>query len=209
MGRNRVARLMREMGLYSRKQRRKKRWKNEQKQTPAAENLLARDFSPTEMNQSWCTDIKYIPTTTGWGYLAPVMDLFSRKVVGWRFEQEQDAHLVVKALEDAWESRRKPKGVLVHSDQGSQFSSNLYRDSLKRKELTCSMSRKGNCWDNAVIESFFSTLEAELLETLPVLSFEETHKELFEYIEGFYNRERMHSTLDSLSPQEYEERVFT
>jgi putative transposase len=204
VGQHKVARLMRADGLQARRKRRFVRTTDSHHNLPVAENVLNRQFTPTEPNKVWATDITFIWTKEGWLYLAIVIDLFSRLVVGWSMSERIDRHLVLSALDMARARRSPLAGLLHHSDRGSQYASGDYRDALLASVMICSMSRKGNCWDNAVAESFFSTLKMELVyetefDTRPVAK-----TALFEYIEVFYNRQRRHSTLGYLSPMDFE-----
>jgi transposase InsO family protein len=171
---------------------------------PIAENKLNRQFAAEKPNQVWVTDISYIKTVTGWLYLAVVLDLFSKQVVGYETSSRIDNSLALSALNKALYRRSPSHGLLFHSDRGVQFASHDFRDALKRANFTQSMSRKGNCWDNSPAESFFATLKKELIYPLGVVTKFQVEKELFEYIEAYYNTIRMHSTLDYLSPLDYE-----
>lgn len=175
---------------------------------PVADNLLSRHFSPSQPNCTWATDITYVATRQGWLYLAVVLDLFSRQVVGWAMGPTIDTHLVLGALDMALKSRKPPRGLLHHSDRGSQYASADYQRALEQRGIRCSMSRKGNCWDNAVVESFFSSLKMELVHEADFATREQASAALFEYIEVFYNRKRRHSSLGYLSPVEYERSVL-
>ena len=172
--------------------------------TPA--NALDRRFEPGEPDRVWVADITYIPTGEGWLYLAAVLDLGSRKVVGWAAADHLRSELAQRALRNALEARRPGEGLLHHSDRGVQYACAGYRDLLAAHGIEASMSRKGDCWDNAAMESFFSTLKRELVHRESYATREEARRSLFEYIEVFYNRRRLHSTLGYLSPVQYEER---
>ena len=202
-GVNRVHRLMKANGLKSQRGYRKPR---SQASTPSviAANTLARQFNPIEPNQSWVTDITYIRTHEGWLYLAVVIDLFSRLVVGWSMKSRITTDLVLDALLMAlW--RRKPQNkVLIHSDQGSQYTSHEWQTFLKHHNLESSMSRRGNCHDNAVAESFFQLLKRERIKKKIYLSRDEAKSDIFEYIEMFYNSKRRHGSIGQCSPLEYE-----
>lgn len=169
---------------------------------PVADNLLARDFSSDEPNRKWVTDITYIDTDEGWMYLAVVLDLFSRRVVGWALADHMRASLVCEALTSALLQRQPNGDLLHHSDRGSQYASGEYQRILAANKITCSMSRAGNCHDNAVAESFFGTLKSELDE--PLESHRAARLALFDYIEVFYNRQRLHSAIGYMSPAAYE-----
>lgn len=166
---------------------------------PVAENVLNRDFTADGPNQKWATDITYLPTTEGWLYLATVMDLFFRKIVGWALDKRLHTPLVTATLEMAVEGRQ-PSGVLHHSDRGSQYTSEVYCQALERLEAVQSMSGRGECWDNAIQKSFFATLKTELALHDPQWGRAQTRSEVFESIEVFYNRKRRHSALGYLSP---------
>ncbi len=202
IGRKRVIRLMRQQGLKGRRRRRFVRTTNSNHGLPVAPNLLARDFSAKGPNERWAGDITYLRVGDSWLYLAVVLDLFSRFVVGWAVSKTIDEDLVEKALRRALERRCPDAGLLHHSDQGSQYASHDYRGLLEANRITCSMSRKGDCWDNAVVESFFGTLKTELGESFE--SDEDAERRLFDYIEVFYNQQRLHSTLGYMSPGAWE-----
>lgn len=206
VGKKRVARLMRAGGLAARRRRRFTPKTTDSNHTqPIAPNVLARDFSRPTPNQAWVGDIMYIPTGEGWLYLAVLLDLHSRRVVGWAMSERIDRHLVLGALSMAVVNRGVPTGELVHhSDRGSQYASEDYRQALAAYGCTASMSRKGNCWDNAVSESFFSTLKMELVHAADFATRQAARTAVFEYIEVFYNRQRRHSTLGYMSPLQFE-----
>jgi putative transposase len=204
VSRKRVARLMKKQKLAARKKRRSVRTTDSNHAHPVAPNVLERDFSPDKPNSTWATDITYVWTGEGWLYLAVVLDLFSRLVVGWSMSEHIDTKLVLGALEMALEGRQPPQGLIHHSDRGSQYASAEYRQALASRGIQCSMSRKGNCWDNAVVESFFSSLKMELVYLTDFVTRHQARSALFEYIEVFYNRRRRHSSLGYLSPMEYE-----
>ena len=208
--RKRVARLMRQDGLIARHRRRFIHTTDSRHGFAVAPNLVNRNFAPDGPNRVWATDITYIRTMRGWFYLAVVLDLFSRKVVGWSMQPYMDRRLVLAALDMAIESRRPAPGTLMHhSDRGVQYACHEYRQALADAEIAVSMSRKGNCWDNAPVESFFSTLKHELVYRTSFASHDAARAALFQYIEGFYNRRRLHSSLGYLSPVEYERRAAT
>jgi transposase InsO family protein len=206
VGRKRIARLMRDRGLVARSKRRFRPTTTDSNHSqPVAENLLNRSFERILPNQAWVGDITYIPTGEGWLYLAVLIDLFSRRVVGWAMSDRIDRQLTLNALEMAIVNRgRAVKDVLHHSDRGSQYASADYRQALVDRGLVASMSRKGNCWDNAVAESFFSTLKWELIHRRPFETRSDARRAIFEYIEVFYNRRRRHSALGYLSPMQFE-----
>lgn len=172
---------------------------------PVAENIVDRNFSPSQKNQTWVADITYIPTAEGWLYLAAVLDLFTRKVVGWSMSERSDSRLVVDALEMAIQRAVPGQGLVAHSDRGVQYASEHYQTLLRKQGITCSMSRKGNCWDNAPMESFFATLKKELVHHQHYETRDQARHSLFEYIEVFYNRVRLHSALDYQSPLQFEQ----
>jgi len=173
---------------------------------PVSPNVLAREFYPVKPDAAWAADITYIPTAAGWLYLAAVIDLCSRKVVGWATADHLRTELPLEALRRALAHRRPAGALLHHSDRGSQYASDAYRTLLAGHGIEPSMSRAGNCWDNAVVESFFSTLKRELVHHERYADHEAARRSLFEYIEVFYNRRRRHSTLGYRSPAEYEVR---
>lgn len=173
---------------------------------PVAPNLLERNFSANRPNEKWVTDITYIQTTEGWLYLAVMIDLYSRKIVGWSMSRNIDAQLACDALMMALWRRKFPQGVIVHSDRGSQYASHAFRDLLKKYSLTQSMSRKGDCWDNACAESFFHSLKVELIHGEPLQNGKQTRESIFEYIEVDYNRYRRHSAIGFISPERFEAR---
>jgi len=169
-----------------------------------APNILNRDWGTTDINQKWVSDITYIRTLQGWLYLAVIIDLHSRKVIGYAMSKRINKALVCDALMMALWRRGFPKGVILHSDRGSQYCSKRYQKLIKTHELICSMSRKGNCWDNAIAESFFKTLKVELVYQTRYATRDEARESLFEYIETYYNRIRRHSALDYATPFEVE-----
>ncbi len=203
--RNRIARLMRENRIQG-KQKRKFRVTTDSKHNfPISPNVLNREFAVKMPNKAWVADITYIPTKEGWLYLAAVMDLYSRRIVGWAMGSRICRHLVERALCMAFFKRNPSPGLLHHSDRGSQYASGDYQKLLKSSGVLCSMSRKGNCWDNAVMESFFATLKTELIYHRNYETRKEAQSDIFEYIEVFYNRQRLHSALGYRSPEAYEE----
>jgi transposase InsO family protein len=172
---------------------------------PVAANLLARDFTARRPNEKWVSDITYIRTKEGWLYLAVIIDLFSRKVVGWSMRSDLKTSLLLEALGMAIRARKPLAGLIHHSDRGVQYASFLFQEALQKARMLCSMSRKGNCWDNAVAESFFSTLKRELIYPNGIFfSKDDARSKIFSYIETWYNRQRKHSALQYLSPSEYE-----
>ncbi|GLV53202.1 transposase [Dictyobacter sp. S3.2.2.5] len=205
ISRKRVARLMREAGLGAKGKRRRVIPTRRDASHPVAPNLLQRNFTATEPNTKWVTDITYIPTIQGWLYLAVVLDLYSRAVVGWSMSASCDEKLAENALQMAVSRRRPHVGLLHHSDRGCQYTSYAYRGLLKRAGMIVSMSRKGNCWDNASMESFFGSLKQECVGNVIYASHEQARQSLFEYLEIYYNRQRRHSTLGYMSPLAYEQ----
>ena len=205
VSRARITRLMKAAGLKVRCKRKFRTTTNSTHRHPVAENLLDREFTADQPNQKWVTDITYLPTLEGWMYLAVVMDLFSRKIVGWAMRRTLHTELVVAALTMAQRNRRPGQGILHHSDQGVQYASSEYRQALERLQALQSMSRKGECWDNAAMESFFATLKLELDLHKAQGNRTETRNLVFEWIEVFYNRERRHSSLGYRSPTRFEE----
>ncbi len=204
VSRKRVARLMRELGLEGRRKRRFRATTDSQHRFPVAPNLLMRDFDVEAPNTAWVTDITYLATLEGWLYLVVILDLFSRRVVGYAMSERIDRELVPEALREALMHRPGARDLIHHSDRGSQYASHDYREALDQAGITCSMSRRGNCWDNAVAESFFGTLKMELLYELPLQTRSATRSAVVDYIETFYNVRRRHSSLDYLSPVEFE-----
>jgi transposase InsO family protein len=201
-----VAAIMREVGLRGKSPcKRKPRTTDSAHGKPVAENLLERDFTATAVNQKWVADITYIDTEEGWLYLAVVLDAYSRRVVGWAAADHLRSELVEQALTMALTHRAPPMGggLIHHSDRGSQYASGSFRQLLAKHGITCSMSRSGDCYDNAMMESFFGTLKTELDEPLPTRA--AARRALFDYIEVFYNRQRLHSALNYMSPAAYEQ----
>jgi transposase InsO family protein len=204
IGRRRVARLMNQENLICRTRKKFKATTDSNHTLPIAPNLLNREFQVDRPNICYVGDITYIATAEGWLYLATVIDLYSRKVVGWSMADNMKAELVNKALLMAIWQRKPPKGLVWHTDRGSQYASHSHLKIIEQHGISQSMSRKGNCWDNAVAESFFYTLKNELIYQCKFKTREEAKNVIFEYIEVFYNRIRAHSTNDYLSPVEYE-----
>jgi transposase InsO family protein len=204
VSRKRVARLMRERGLRVRRRRRFPRTTDSNHALAVAPNVLARRFAVSAPNTVWAGDITYVATREGWLYLAVLLDLFSRRVVGYAVSDRITRELVLEALQRALPRREGRTKLLHHSDRGSQYASGEYRELLERERIACSMSRRGNCWDNAVVESFFGTLKYELLAGRELASREETTAAIGEYIESFYNTRRRHSALGYVSPVAFE-----
>jgi putative transposase len=199
----RVERLMRENGIRARHKRRYKATTDSKHALPVAPNLLERNFSPSAPNQAWSADLTYVWTDEGWLYLAVVLDLFNREVVGWSIKPRMTSDIVIDALTMAWFRRKPTPGLMHHSDRGSQYASNAFQDKLTEYGMVCSMSRKGNCWDNAPTESFFNSPKNERVHGTRYATRDEAIADLFAYIEPFYNRIRRHSTLGYTSPTQY------
>ena len=202
---NHVADVMQEKGLRARNGKGFKYRARIESKTHVCDNLLARKFDVNEPNRKWVSDITYIRVSRQWIYLAVVMDLFSRKVIGWSLDNHMRESLIIDALNMAIDCRSGARDVLLHSDRGVQYRGNDYQNVLKEKGIQCSMSRKGNCWDNAVMESFFGRFKVELIYAENYKSIEAAQAGIFEYIEMFYNQFRRHSANDYLSPNEYEQ----
>ena len=209
ISRKRVARLMREANLEARRRRRFKRTTDSNHSFPIAENVLDRQFAVDRPNIWWVGDITYIWTDEGWLYLAVLLDLFSRRVVGWSMNSTITRQLALDALQMALDGRAPGPELGQHTDRGSQYASKDYRKRLKDRGITCSMSRRGNCWDNAVSESFFSSLKMECVYRQHFATRAQARAAIFDYIEVFYNRQRRHSTLGQTSPAEFERRAST
>jgi transposase InsO family protein len=204
VGKKRVERLMREDGLKGRQKRRFRRTTDSDHAMPIAPNVLARDFEASAPNQVWVTDVTYIATDQGWLYLAVLLDLFSRRVVGWAMSDTNDRALALTALSHAIALRRPPPGLVHHSDRGSPYASDEYRTALHEHGFIASMSRRGDCWDNAVAESFFATLRVELVDHERYSTHAAALASIADYIDGFYNPVRRHSTISYVSPIEFE-----
>ena len=199
-----VRRIMKDKGLRSTRGRRFVVTTDSNHAMPVAENTLNRDFEADAPNQKWVADITYIPTHQGWTYLATVMDLYARRIVGWATSTRIDTALISEALHKAVKERQPDEGLLHHSDRGSQYASKEYQKTLGLFKMKCSMSRKGNCWDNAPMERFFSSLKSEWLRDRIFSTHEAATSAIFQYIETFYNSKRRHQTLGYLSPIQYE-----
>ncbi len=206
IGRYRVRRLMREAALTPVWKRPFVATTDSQHDLPVAENLLNRRFNVATANQAWVSDITYIPTRQGWLYLAAVMDLYSRKIVGWATAPRMPTELVATALRRALHQRQPAAGLLIHSDRGSQYASQAYQTLLGEYQLQCSMSRTGNCWDNAVMERFFLSLKQERVWQNDYANHTEAQRDINDYIVGFYNTNQLHSTLGYLSPTAFEQK---
>lgn len=207
LGRKRVERLMRQSGLQARQKRRFRRTTDSNHSLPVAPNLLERCFAVAAPNQVWVTDVTYISTAEGWLYLAAMLDLFSRRVIGWATSESNDRALALDALNRALRARRPGPGLVHHSDRGSPYASDDYRQALAKNAIRASMSRTGDCWDNAVAESFFATLKAELVDHQHYRTRDEAIASIGDYIEQFYNPQRRHSYLSYKSPIEFELRA--
>jgi putative transposase len=205
---NRVARLMHQHGITACRKRRFTHTTDSQHELPVAPNGLNQQFEAQYTDQKWVADITYIWTQQGWLYLAVVLDLFSRRVVGWAMQPSLGRGLVLAALQMALLARRPEPGLLHHSDRGSQYASHDYQHLLEKEKISCSMSRRGNCWDNAPMESFFATLKQERVHRRQYQSRLEARQDLFQYIEVWYNRKRRHSALGYLPPEEFEKQQY-
>lgn len=206
-GKNRVARLRALYGIYAKRRRRfvvttRSKWTRK-----AAPNRLSRQFAMSQPNQAWVGDVTFIPTRQGWLYLSVLLDLYSRKVVGWGMSNQNDGQLLSDCLAMALEQRKPPSGLIHHSDRGSNYTAKAFQQQLAEHGMIASMSRKGDCWDNAVAESFFSTLKNELTHEHNFNNQQIARATIFEYIEIFYNRQRLHQTLNYQTPDEFEQTV--
>lgn len=201
-----VAKRMKSMGLRAKAKRKFKATTNSNHKLPVAPNLLNRDFTASAPNQKWVGDITYLATPEGWLYLAVFIDLYSRKVVGWSMSERMTANLACDALKMAWFRCKRPTGVIVHTDRGSQYCSNDFQGLLGQYEMRSSMSRKGDCWDNAVAESFFHSFKVEAVQGEVFTSRAAMREAVFEYVEVYYNRQRLHSSLGYMSPEQFEAR---
>jgi putative transposase len=200
---NRVARLMRSQGIRGKAKRKFKTTTTSKHTRPRVENLVKQDFTATEPNKLWVSDITYMATLEGWHYLAITLDVFSRKVIGWAFSERLTDDLTVTALHMAKHQRQTTTGLMHHSDQGSQYASANFQANLNQNDIIQSMSGKGNCYDNALAESFFATLKTEEADA-PYLTRQQGKTNIFSYIETFYNPKRRHSSLNYLSPIDFE-----
>lgn len=209
IGRNRIRRLMKVSNLVAKQRRRFVVTTKSDHDNPVAENVLNRDFQLPCPNHSWVGDITYLPTRDGFLYLATIIDLYSRKVIGWSLSERMTKQLVLDAFSSAVGRRGCAPGTLFHSDRGSQYTSTDYRKILRAHGIQSSMSRRGNCWDNAVAESFFATLEKELLVDLNGLGREEIRREVVLYIESYYNQQRIHSSISYDTPVNRERKWYS
>lgn len=202
--RRRVCKLMRKLGISPKRRRRFKHTTDSKHRYKVYPNLLMRNFTADTPDKAWVSDITYIWTEEGWLYLASVIDLYSRRVIGWSMKSSLKSQIALDALAMAIKTRRPAAGVIHHSDRGVQYACGEYQTALKSAGMRCSMSRKGDCWDNAVAETFFSTLKKELIYQRKFATREEARREIFDFIEIFYNRKRLHSYLGYKSPVEFE-----
>jgi transposase InsO family protein len=206
-GKHRIARLRRQNGIETRRRKRFKITTMSRNTKWVAPNLLSRNFHADRPNRIWVGDVTFIPTRSGWLYLAVLLDLYSRKVIGWSMSERNNRRLVLNALDMAIERRSSCSRTLHHTDQGTLYGSDEYRDRLKQHGLIPSMSRKGDCWDNAVAESFFSTLKNELMIGQTFWDKDHARSEIFKFIEAFYNRQRLHQSLGYVTPEMMEQKV--
>lgn len=206
VSKSRVERLMRKHGIRARAKRKFRVTTDSNHNHPISENILNREFKVAEQDKVWASDITYISTGQGWLYLAVVLDLYSRQVVGWSMSERMTKELCLDALTMALQRRNPGPNLIHHSDRGSQYACHEYRELLAANQITPSMSRKGNCWDNACVESFFHSLKTELVYHENYANREEARSSIFDWIEVFYNRKRIHSTLGYLTPVQYEDR---
>ena len=204
VSRKRVARLMREMGIRGESPRKRVRTTDSNHSNPVADNILDRDFRATRPNQKWVTDITYVHTEEGWLYLSAIMDLFSRMIIGWSMDSTMEVSLIAKALDMALLNRRPDQNLIHHSDRGSQYASHHYRQLLDQAGITVSMSRRGNCHDNACAESFWARLKVECLYRRKFATRDEARAAIFEYIAAYYNRVRRHSGIGYQTPEAFE-----
>ncbi len=204
VGKNRIARVMQGEGLRAKAARKYKATTNSNHKLPVAPNLLEQDFTASAPNRKWVSDITYVATDEGWLYVAVVLDLYSRLVVGWSMSERMTTKLVADALTMAIWRRKMPTGVIVHSDRGSQYCAHVYQRLLQNNQMICSMSKKGDCYDNAAMESWNHSLKVEAIHGERFTTREMAREQVFEYIEVYYNRKRLHSTLGYLSPESFE-----
>jgi putative transposase len=207
-GKNKVIRLMRKNNIRSKTRKKFKATTNSKHNNPVYENILNRNFKSLSPNKTWVSDITYIWTLEGWFYLCVIIDLYSRKVVGWSMGERIDKDLVIRAFLMAWIQRNPTSSLLFHSDRGVQYTCKDFQDILKEKQVLCSMSRKGNCWDNACAESFFHTLKAEEVHHTIYETREIAKMKIFEFIEAYYNNSRSHSYLGYMNPNEFENKTI-
>jgi putative transposase len=207
-GKKRVARIMKENGIAVRRRKKFQVVSKAVKEEETLNNILDRNFKPDRPNKAWVSDITYIETRSGWLFLCVIIDLFSRKVVGWSMSCKMDTRMVIRALNMACSNRKPEKGLIFHSDRGVQYASKDFKKLLQGLGFIQSMSRKGNCWDNACAESFFHTLKIEKLYLHNLLSIDESKRLIFQYIEIFYNRKRLHSFIGYNNPVEFENKYY-
>jgi putative transposase len=203
-----VEELMKKNGIQAKRKKKFKATTNSKHNLPVAPNLLNREFTSTKPNQAWVGDITYVATEEGWLYLATWIDLWSRKIVGWSMAPRMTTDLVVNAFRMALFRQKRQAPEIIHSDRGSQYASEIFREEIKKYGCQQSMSRKGNCWDNAVAESFFGTLKTELVHHEKYKTREQARLSIFDYIEMFYNKKRIHSHLNYLSPEDFEKSMI-
>jgi putative transposase len=206
-GHNRIARIMKENNIKSKVIKKFRKKSKVIKASEAFPNVLNRDFNRKVLDEVWATDITYIPTKKGWTYLCVFMDLCSRKIVGWSVAQNMKTDLVLKAFDNARKARKPGNDLIIHSDQGSQFGSHDFKEYIAKYNFMQSMSRRGNCWDNACVESFFRLIKVEELNDYIFEDLEDVKYKVFSYIEYFYNRQRVHSQLGYISPSDYEKKL--
>lgn len=206
--RNRLYRLQKQNQLYSKRKRKFKATTNSKHDLPVAENLLNQNFKTDRPAAVWVSDISYLSTDEGWLYLATVKDIFTKDIVGWSAANHMKTELCIAALQNAIKKHRPPKGLIHHSDRGVQYCSKEYQKFLKKNNMVCSMSRKGNCYDNACAETFFSTIKCEMLYHNNYKTCEEARRDIFWYIEIYYNRKRRHQALGYLTPVDFKQRYF-
>ena len=209
INKKRVVRIMQKYGIRAKTRKKFKKTTNSNHNNPIAKDLLGQNFKSRESNKIWVSDITYIRTREGWLYLSCILDLYSRMIVGWQIDRRQTSSLVTEAIGSALAKRGKHPGLIFHSDQGSQYASEAVRDILRDSQMVQSMSRKGNCYDNAVMESFFHTLKNELVSFETFTTREEAKMKIFDYIEIYYNRQRIHSSINYFTPVEYENNLIS
>jgi transposase InsO family protein len=209
INKKRVVRIMQKYGIRAKTRKKFKKTTNSNHNNPIAKDLLGQYFKSRESNKIWVSDITYIRTREGWLYLSCILDLYSRMIVGWQIDRRQTSSLVTEAIGSALAKRGKHPGLIFHSDQGSQYASEAVRDILRDSQMVQSMSRKGNCYDNAVMESFFHTLKNELVSFETFTTREDAKMKIFDYIEIYYNRQRIHSSINYFTPVEYENNLIS
>lgn len=206
--RNRLYAIQKKHKLYAKRKRKYKATTNSNHEFPVAKNILNQEFNVDKPGAVWVTDISYIGTDQGWLYLATVKDIFTKEIVGWATADNMKTELCIKALNNAIMRHKPPKGLIHHSDRGVQYCSHDYQAILKKNGMICSMSRKGNCYDNACAETFFSTIKCEMLYNKKYITREQARRYIFWYIEIFYNRKRRHQSLDYLTPSDFRQRYY-